>query len=189
MVKLFRTKRHLSSKDKLNAVYATFGSLSDFSHRLKVSYVEIGKELGMPSSTVFRLVQRLQEKYHSNIETFIAGAKSSGRPLKRIGSPETERYLLSEACLREWMHLTLPQRSVKIKQLYGVDISKYTLRNFYLRNGVKQTPAYAKLYPNNKNPVRLENERIEFAMRMSDWIVEGRPVIYFDETTFNPDMH
>jgi transposase len=26
-------------------------------------------------------------------------------------------------------------------------------------------------------------------MRMSDWIVEDRPVIYFDETTFNPDMH
>ena len=108
MVKLFRTKRHLSSKDKLNAVYATFGSLSDFSHRLKVSYVEIGKELGMPSSTVFRLVQRLKGKYHSNIDYFIAGTKSIGRPLKRIDSPETEQYLLSEACLREWMHLTLP---------------------------------------------------------------------------------
>jgi transposase len=37
--------------------------------------------------------------------------------------------------------------------------------------------------------VKLEAERIEFAMRMSDWIVEDRPVIYFDETTFNPDMH
>jgi hypothetical protein len=35
----------------------------------------------------------------------------------------------------------------------------------------------------------LEAERIEFAMRMSDWIMEGRPVIYFDETTFSPDMH
>jgi hypothetical protein len=108
MVKLFRIKRHLSSKDKLNAIYATFGSLSDFSHRLKVSYAEIGKELGMPSSTVFRLVQRLKEKYNSNIDNFIAGTKTLGRPLKRIDSPETEQYLLSEACLREWMHLTLP---------------------------------------------------------------------------------
>ena len=108
MVKLFRTKRHLSSKEKLNAVYATFGSLSDFSHRLKVSYVKIGKELGMPSSTVFRLIQRLKEKYDSNIDHFIAGSSSSGRPLKRIDSPETEKYLVSEACLRDWMHLTLP---------------------------------------------------------------------------------
>jgi hypothetical protein len=26
-------------------------------------------------------------------------------------------------------------------------------------------------------------------MRLADYIVEDRPVIYFDETTFNPDMH
>ena len=37
--------------------------------------------------------------------------------------------------------------------------------------------------------MKLEAERIEFAMRMSEWITEGRHVIYFDETTFSPDMH
>ena len=65
----------------------------------------------------------------------------------------------------------------------------HTLRKFYLRHDVKQVPAYSKLYPNRKDPLLLEAERIEFAMRMSDWIMEGRPVIYFDETTFSPDMH
>ena len=35
----------------------------------------------------------------------------------------------------------------------------------------------------------MEAERIEFAMKLSEYIMEGRPVIYFDETTFNPDMH
>ena len=78
---------------------------------------------------------------------------------------------------------------MKIKKLYGVIISKHTLRNFYIRNGVKQTPAYPKLYPNNKDPKVIEAERIEFAMKLSEYIMEGRPVIYFDETTFNPDMH
>ena len=47
-----------------------------------------------------------------------------------------------------------------------------TLRNFYLRNGVKQTPAYAKLYPNSKDPRKLEAERIEFAMKLADYIME-----------------
>ena len=31
MVKLFKIRRCLSSKEKLNAIYAIFGSLSDFS--------------------------------------------------------------------------------------------------------------------------------------------------------------
>jgi transposase/ribosomal protein S24E len=30
MVKLFNVKRSLTSKEKLNALFATFGSLSDF---------------------------------------------------------------------------------------------------------------------------------------------------------------
>jgi hypothetical protein len=170
-------------------IYSAFGSLSDFSHRLKISYAEISRELAIPYMTVYYTIQRLKEKYNSDLGYFMAVKKKRGDRRIRIKSPETEQYLLSEKCLREWMHLTLPQRSLKIKQIYGVAISKNTLRNFYIRNGVKQTPAYAKLYPNNKDPVRLENERIEFAMRMSEWIVEGRPVIYFDETTFNPDMH
>ena len=67
-----------------------FGSLTDFSCRLKVSYAKIGKELGIPRNTVFRLVQRLKEKYDSNVGNLIVGAKTSGRPLKRIDSNETE---------------------------------------------------------------------------------------------------
>ena len=90
MVKLFQSRRHLSSKEKLNIIYATFGSLTDFSCRLKVSYAKIGKELGIPRNTVLRLVQRLKEKYNSNIDSLIVGAKTAGRPLKRIDSSETE---------------------------------------------------------------------------------------------------
>ena len=41
MVKLFNVKRSLTSKEKVNAIYATFGSLSDFSHKLKVSYTKL----------------------------------------------------------------------------------------------------------------------------------------------------
>ena len=58
-----------------------------------------------------------------------------------------------------------------------------------MRNGVKQVPAYGKLYPKSKNPDVLEIERIEFAIRLSSYIAEGRPIIYFDETTFNGDLH
>ena len=32
-------------------------------------------------------------------------------------------------------------------------------------------------------------ERIEFAMKLAGYIAEERPIIYFDETTMQPDMH
>jgi len=38
MVKLFQSKRHLSSKEKLNAVYAIYGSLSNFEIKRSVSF-------------------------------------------------------------------------------------------------------------------------------------------------------
>jgi hypothetical protein len=41
MVKLFHVKRCLTSKEKLNAIYATFGSLSDFTSKLKISYTKL----------------------------------------------------------------------------------------------------------------------------------------------------
>ena len=78
---------------------------------------------------------------------------------------------------------------MKIKKKYGFEVKYNKLRSFYIRNGVKQIAAYGKLYPKSKDPNLLEVERIEFAMHLTNCIVEERPVIYFDETTFNGDMH
>ena len=107
MVKLFRAKRSLSSREKLNAVFATFGSLSNFSLKTKASFAVIGREIGMKSSTLSELIYRLKGKYSCNLEHFIAGAKRTGRPRRVIGSDEIEKYLISSECLHDWMHLTL----------------------------------------------------------------------------------
>jgi hypothetical protein len=45
MVKLFQVKRSLTTKEKLNAIFATFGSLTDFTCKLKVSYTKLSEEL------------------------------------------------------------------------------------------------------------------------------------------------
>ena len=80
MVKLFQVKRTLTSKEKLNAIFATFGSLSDFSCKLKVSYTKLSEELGIKRTTLSELIYRFKRKYSSNLDHFIAGHKRPGRP-------------------------------------------------------------------------------------------------------------
>ena len=106
MVKLFRVKRTFSNKEKLNAIFTTFGSLSDFSCKHR-SFQEAGKELGMKYHSLFNLIHRFKYKFAYNLDLFIANPKNTGRPRFRIVSTEIEKYLLSKECLSDWMHLTL----------------------------------------------------------------------------------
>ena len=78
------------------------------------------------------------------------------------------------------------QRCGKIMQVYDVSVTKDTLRRFYKRNGLGYTSARAALYPHNKDPDVLRRERQEYAMKLSDFILDANTeVIYFDETTFH----
>ena len=71
-------------------------------------------------------------------------------------------------------------------QVYDVSVTKDTLRRFYKRNGLGYNSARADLYPHNKDPDVLRRERQEYAMKLSDFILDANTeVIYFDETTFH----
>ena len=75
---------------------------------------------------------------------------------------------------------------MKIQQLYGYRIPSATLRRFYLRNELKYTTAKAELYPHNYDLDALQQERIDYAMKLSDFIFDkATEVIYFDETSFH----
>ena len=90
MVKLFQVKRSLTTKEKLNAIFATFGSLTDFTCKLKVSYTKLSEELGIKRTTLSELIYRFKSKYSSNLDHFIVGHKRPGRPRQIIDSVETE---------------------------------------------------------------------------------------------------
>ena len=75
---------------------------------------------------------------------------------------------------------------MKIKKAYGVEVPKETLRRFYKRNGLGYSPAKADLYPHKKNLEELHQERISYAMKLSNFIVDSNTeVLYFDETSFH----
>ena len=136
MVKVFKTKRTYSIKEKLNVIFETFSSFTDFS-LMRKGYAKVGRSLDINPFSVRSLVLRFIHKYKSNIDLFMAGSKLTGRPIRPIGNPDIEKHLLSESCLKSWVHLTIKQRCVKIKKQYAVDVGSEKLRHFYLRNGVR----------------------------------------------------
>ena len=87
---------------------------------------------------------------------FLKTKKRTGGPRKVIGSNEIEKYILSEECLKQWAHLSIYKRCLKLKQKYNVDVAKETLRRFYKRNNLGYSPARADLYPHNKDLDELE---------------------------------
>lgn len=68
-----------------------------------------------------------------------------------IGSDKIEKHLLSESVLQRWAHLSLVKRCIKIKNAFNIDVKRESLRRFYLRNGVKNRPVKANLYPHDKD--------------------------------------
>ena len=98
-----------------------------------------------------------------------------------IGSEKIKKYLRSEAMLQRWAHLSLVQRCVKIKRVYNVDVKRESLRN-----GVRNRPVKANLYPHSRDLDELNDERLEFAEKLREYIFDDHThVIYFDETSFN----
>jgi hypothetical protein len=112
--------------------------------------------------------------------------KRTGGTRKVIGSPKLEKILLSEKCLKQWAHLSIYKRSLKIKQLYNVHVPKETLRRYYKRHDIRDNVAKGDLYPHKKDEHQLCEERQAFAVKLSDFILdENTEVIYFDETSFH----
>ena len=186
MVAIFKgCRRTLKAKDKLNVLFATYHSLTDFS-RKRVGPCAVARQVKLSPSTVTRLLQ-LFEMHDFDVGRFLPRRKPPGRPRKVIGSPEIERELLSTDCLTKWAHLTILKRCEKIWREYRVRVGRHKLTLFYQRNNIRCKTARAKYYPHGKNLQLLEARRIEFAMRMTEYIFEGQPIIYCDETSFRGD--
>ena len=142
----------------------------------------------MVPSNVWKQLNKFQRLNFDLVDMLKTKAKS-GRPRKVIGSPEINRRLLSQRFLKNWAHLSIYARSLKIKQLYGVHVPTETLRQFYRRNQLRFNVAKAEFYPYKKDLNQLQNERYEFAMKLSDFIHDPNvEVIYFDETSWHSRM-
>ena len=75
---------------------------------------------------------------------------------------------------------------MKIMKEFNVEVKRERLRRFYLRNGVKNRPVKASLYPHHKDIDKLNEDRLEYAEKLREFIFDDDThVIYFDETSFH----
>jgi len=185
MFKLFNSsRRDLNAKQKINIVYSAFGSIEDFSRQIARAN-QVARELNLVRQTVYYNLSRFQ-RLNYNMVDYLKTKKRPGRTRKVIGSHELEQTLLSDRCLKQWAHLSVYKRCVKIKQLYDVHVPKESLRQFYIRHGLGYKAAKGDLYPHGKDLNELNQEQQAFAMKLSDFILDGNTeVIYFDKTSFH----
>jgi hypothetical protein len=130
----------------------------------------------------------LFKKFLFNVELFLKQGKTTGPKIKLIGSEAVEKQLLSPQLLSKWTHLTLQQRVELILKKYKVKISAHKLRLFYRRNNMRYRQTAMKPYPHHRSPEQLEQERMEWALMITDYIANDYPIIYMDESAFNIEM-
>ena len=171
-MKLLRTARRLTVKDKLNIVFAVYSSLSDLSQR-RVGPSAVAKRLNIDQPTVSLFLKRF-EMSGKDINSLAVRITSKGRPVTVIGSKEIEEYLLSTDCLNNWAHLSILQRCEKIWQDFKVRIKRHKLQLFYKRNNIRWKISYTKFYPHGHDLTLLQAKRIEFAMEICDAIFNKR---------------
>jgi hypothetical protein len=61
-----------------------------------------------------------------------------------------------------------------------VKVTRDKLRKFYRRNKLRYRQTALKYFPHNRNLPQLEAERMEFAMKLSAQIANGRHIIYME---------
>ena len=75
-----------------------------------------------------------------------------------------------------------------ILKKHKVKISAHKLSLFYKRNNMRYRQTAMKPYPHHRTPEQLEQERMEWALMITDYIADNYPIIYMDESAFNIEM-
>ena len=183
MVKLFRIRRYFTPKEKLNIIFSTYGSLTKFNQK-KLGPSAVARQCNLLQPTVSKLIKRFEQQGF-NTDKFALEKKHLGMRRVLIGSETIEKELLSTECLTNWVHMSIIKRCEKIKKIYKVEVKRERLRRFYKRNSISCRSAHTNLYPHGHNLALLKAQRIEFADKLAQYIVDGVPILYYDHTTFN----
>ena len=84
MVKLLKTRRMLTMKDKLNCLFLAYGSISDFSVQQN-SYTKVARQLDIKPTAVEMLLFRLK-KYEYDVQRLVGKRRRPDKARKLIGS-------------------------------------------------------------------------------------------------------
>jgi len=92
---------------------------------------------------------------------------------------------VSTKLLKEWAHLSLAQRSMKLEQMFGVKVCGELLAHYYKRNGINYIkPQYAYLRKQAQRE-ELTKHQQEVSLELAQHISQGQQIVYVDESSFH----
>jgi len=86
--------------------------------------------------------------------------------------------------LREWAHLSLDARCAILKSKYNIEISRYTLANYYRELKIGYLKAHSSFY-SSKTEEEMVQLRVEFIKKILKHMKRKKEIIFMDETSTN----
>ena len=148
--------------------------------RTFMTYSEMSRRIGILRCTIIKVC----EVYRKNGCTLKYNPKLNTREYKTKLTENYMKYFASYECLDKLKNKTLKERANQISIDTGVSVSCRTVLRIYKRNGIRyEKPAYK--YWRKKTPDEELTEQVEFCNDLAQLMLDGKDIIYFDETTSN----
>ena len=170
---LRRVKRGYRLEHHALVVYLRHRSLMDYS-RVWYRWCEIVKLTGVKESTCRGMVQRFQQKGLSTV-------KSTRQP--RPLPADVRQYLLDN--LQQHRFLSLRRRCELLRLHCDFHILPKRLQRCYRRMGVVYGPCKTVMKAALRSLPSRQAERLEFVEKVVSLLVQGKHVIFADETSVN----
>ena len=86
--------------------------------------------------------------------------------------------------MREWAHLSLDARCAILKSKYNIEISRYTLANYYRELKIGYLKTHSSFY-SSKTEEEMVQLRVEFIKKIVKHMKRNKEIIFMDETSTN----
>jgi hypothetical protein len=86
--------------------------------------------------------------------------------------------------LREWAHLSLDARCAILKSKYNIEISRYSLANYYRELKIGYLKTQSSFY-SSRTEEEMVQLRVEFIKKIVKHMKRKKEIIFMDETSTN----
>ena len=86
--------------------------------------------------------------------------------------------------MREWAHLSLDARCAILKSKFKIEISRYTLANYYRELKIGYLKTHSSFY-SSRTEEEMVQLRVEFIKKIVKQMKRKKEIIFMDETSTN----
>ena len=86
--------------------------------------------------------------------------------------------------MREWAHLSLDARCAILKSKFKIEISRYTLANYYRELKIGYLKTHSSFY-SSRTEEEMVQLRVEFIKKIVKHMKRKKEIIFMDETSTN----